>query len=330
MGKRGVLWWTAAAIWTAAYGGLGLYWARGGAGFPYAEAGAARSAGALLVGLPPGATGVTIAMIAVALLALAALRLLRRSETTMWSARSAGAVAALLLLAVPDARLLVALVNVLMLRLGDLPAMVPHQVFVLAGAFAWWRAAQADRPPGAGTRPSGHERRVWLAAVVLPLLYAARQLTWALGIHVGVSEEFVRPYTAPGARLTEAVLGAMTVAGALLTLGLRQKWGSRVPRWSPILPGRPVPVLLVAIPGGLAAIILSAAGLSIYRGLLSMALGLTPAGPSAALENWAVWLPTLAWLPWGLALGGATLHYHRRRRATAPLGHRHVPGSGLS
>ncbi|TDD16608.1 hypothetical protein E1294_30725 [Nonomuraea diastatica] len=259
-----------------------------------------------------------IAVFAVALLALATLRLFRRSETTMWPARSAWTVAALLLLAVPDARLLVALVNVLMLRFGDIPPMMPNQIFVLAGAFAWWRAAQADRPPGAaGARPSSRERRVWLAAVVLPLLYAARQLTWALGIHVGVSEEFVRPYTAPGARLTEAVLGSMTVAGALLTLGLRQKWGSRVPRWSPILPCRPVPVLLVVIPGGLAAIILSAAGLSIYRGLLSMALGLTPAGPSAALENWAVWLPTLAWLPWGLALGIATMDYHRRRRATA-------------
>lgn len=317
--SRASRWFAAAAMWTGAYGALGLYWSRGGSGFPYAEINAARAAGAALLGLPPEVTGLIIALLAAAVSTFAMVHLSRRFTTTAWAVRLAWTMVIVLLLTVPDARLLIALVNVLMTRVDNISPAVVNQVWVLLGVFLWWRAARASRPqstsisPRTGARLSHHERAVWLAAVILPLFYALRQLAWALGIHVGVTEEFIRPYTVPGARITEAILGAMAVGGALLTLGLGQRWGSRIPRRSPILPDRPVPKLLVVIPAGVVSITLAAAGLSIYRGLLAMALGLTPFEPSAALENWAVWLPTLTWLPWGLALVAATFHYHRRR-----------------
>ncbi|ADB31072.1 hypothetical protein Kfla_1980 [Kribbella flavida DSM 17836] len=313
-------WWWAVAGWSFCYLVLGVNWALGGPGYPLEDAYAARTSGAVLVGPPSEAMGVVIACLAGAVLAAALTAV--PSARSRWQPRFGLVVAVLLVLTVPDARLLVALINLPIGNTSRVSDAVLHQVWVLLGALLLWRAAAPRRSPrslpaaDSNWRPMGWQRRIWIAAVVLPLVYAARQLAWAAGVYVGVTDEFIEPYTAPGARLTELVLAAATILGAVLTTGLGRRWGSQAPRWIPLVGGREIPVLLAVIPGMVIAVILSAAGLSIYRGLLAMALGLTPVEPSAAMENWAVWLPTLCWLPWGITLGLATADYRRRRIGT--------------
>lgn len=116
-----------------------------------------------------------------------------------------------------------------------------------------------------------------------------------------------------GARMAEFILGAMAAGGALLTLGLAQRWGSVFPRWIPFLRGRRVPVWLAVVPATAVAGILTASGLAINRGFTAMHLGWTAMEPVARAENWGAWLPPLLWLVWGLALGAATVAYRRRR-----------------
>ncbi|QBD79436.1 hypothetical protein EPA93_27005 [Ktedonosporobacter rubrisoli] len=51
-----------------------------------------------------------------------------------------------------------------------------------------------------------------------------------------------------------------------------------------------------------------------WRVTIAMALGLIPRAASVTVDNWGAFLGNLAWLPWGLALAGATLAYSHRRR----------------
>ncbi|TWD82766.1 hypothetical protein FB561_3909 [Kribbella amoyensis] len=330
---RAKYWWWMVTGWSSAYLLLGIVWILGGPGYPFEDASAARTSGALLVGPPREPTSAVIACLAFAV--LVAVVLGRQSSRSSWPSRFVMGVAILLVLTVPDARLLVALINLPLGNLAPFSAAVWHQVWILLGAFLFWRASATRATPRPGRvfesqeRPTGRQRRIWIAAMALPLVYAGRQLAWAAGLHFGVTDEFIEPYTAAGARITEAALAAAAILGALLTAGLGQRWGTRFPRWTPFLAGRSVPVLLAVIPGLTIAVILSAAGLSIYRGLLAMAFGLTPVEPSATMENWAVWMPTLSWLPWGVTLGLATLSY-RRRRIIAASQRQHAQPRGVT
>jgi hypothetical protein len=73
---------------------------------------------------------------------------------------------------------------------------------------------------------------------------------------------------------------------------------------------------LATIPAGLVSIVLIGAGFTLCRTLLAVLVGAQP-GDAAAFDsgNWAAWLGNLAWLPWGIALGTATLAYRQRRRS---------------
>ena len=79
----------------------------------------------------------------------------------------------------------------------------------------------------------------------------------------------------------------MGAGGALLTLGLVQRWGEVYPRWIPYLRGKPVRPRTAIVPASLVAILITSAGLTYVR----------------------------------TALGAATLAYHlRRRRACGRCG----------
>ncbi len=316
----------ATAVWSLAYGALGVYWALGGAGFPFGDAGAddwmsllgglrAEVGGPLIAGL-----GLTGAAVAVAMARSWGRGIARGALLGFgWGA------CATLLLVVPDARVLALLgyLPALVFKLGfdavDWPIL--NQAVCMAGGFAWGMATlpYGRRTRGAGTRrgrtaagtgwtapdaASRWGRWVTYAAVVLPLPYAATRLAWALGVPLGLSGELGASFETEGARIAETSLGGMALGGALLTLGLVQRWGEVFPRWVPVLGGKRVPPALAIVPATLVSVALTAGGLTMFR--------LQAAG-SFDGTGWGAGAPTLLFLPWGVALGLATLAYHQRR-----------------
>jgi hypothetical protein len=111
-----------------------------------------------------------------------------------------------------------------------------------------------------------------------------------------------------------AALATLSIAGALLTLGLVRRWGEVFPRWVPSLAGKPVPRSLVIVPAALVSIIVATAGLMFVRFAIR---GDFTLGDNAVTfgENFAALAPELLWPLWGGALGAATLAYYYRTRA---------------
>jgi hypothetical protein len=149
-------------------------------------------------------------------------------------------------------------------------------------------------------------------AVVIPLLYAATRWAWALGIPLGISEEFFRLGQTTGLWVAGAGLGAVAVGGALLTLGLAQRWGEVFPRWLPFLAGKRVPPALAIVPATLVAVLITTAGLMFVR--LTVTGAIYDFFALIDEEDWAALAPELLWPIWGVALGAATLAYYLRRR----------------
>lgn len=70
--------------------------------------------------------------------------------------------------------------------------------------------------------------------------------------------------TTPGAGLA-----TLAVGGALLTLGLTQRWGEVYPRWVPFLRGKPVRPRTAIIPATVVAILVTSAGMAYLRAMLT-------------------------------------------------------------
>ncbi|XVQ11372.1 hypothetical protein ACQP1W_02000 [Spirillospora sp. CA-255316] len=278
--------------------------------------------------MPAAGGGVVIAVLALA--GLAAVPALTRPSAAPHRAGLAVAVglAAVLIGVATDARVLVVVAGTLMLNFDHIDWPALNQIVCVAGGLLWGAAALAHRRTATGrcahcgaSAQTGDGGPRWgrtaaYVAIAVPLLYTATRWAWAAGLHIGVTDEFLRQggYDTPGARFAEFVLGAMAAGGAALTLGLVRPWGERFPRRLPGLGGRRVPPALAIVPATTAAALLTAGGLAINRGVVAMMLGLTPREPVADAANWGAWIPPLLWLVWGLALAVATAAYHRRRR----------------
>ncbi|MDP9444824.1 MAG: hypothetical protein M3P83_10980 [Actinomycetota bacterium] len=156
---------------------------------------------------------------------------------------------------------------------------------------------------------------MWCAyAAVLSVLPSALWRTLlGLGLPLGWSAERLRTLHIPGWGTAYVVLlSVLTVGAALLTLGLVQPWGERVPRWVPVLGGRPVP------PGPVVAVALAGAGAVMWIGRMSVAnwdrvsgFADRPRSPWADLMI-ACYAPGLLWGP---LLVAVTVAYGRRRSA---------------
>jgi hypothetical protein len=75
-------------------------------------------------------------------------------------------------------------------------------------------------------------------AILIPLFYAATRWAWALGFPLGIGEAFLREGQAVSLWWAGAGSATVAVGGAILTLGLVQRWGEIFPRWIPRLGGR--------------------------------------------------------------------------------------------
>ncbi|WP_143590490.1 NYN domain-containing protein [Thermoactinospora rubra] len=320
----------AAALWSLTYGLLGLYWALGGAGFPFGRHDPDWEPGASLLGeATPEAAGPVIAVLGLAG-AAAGLAIglgARRGRTALLAFAWPAALA--LTVVLPDMRVLMVVAYAPLLLvwaftgvpggqpLGELvPWSRINLLVLLLGGLLWGLAAlSALRGRAVRGRWADPERaRRWgrwavVVAAAIPACYDVSRLAWAAGIPLGVTEEFWRFLDESGLRWGGLFLSAMGIGGAVLTLGLVQRWGEVFPRWMWFVAGRRVPPMLAVVPASIVSLMVLSAGLAYWRLVLVRDL--------ADWSMWATWLPSLTWPVWGVALGAATVAYYVRRSAEA-------------
>jgi len=154
-------------------------------------------------------------------------------------------------------------------------------------------------------------------AMVAPIFYTFTRYAWALGIPLGMTEEYLRAGQASGTWIGGLFLASFALVGALLMLGLVQRWGEVFPRWMIGLAGRRVPIALAVVPASLASVLLIVGGIGIWAGLPQMVANLGASGVEGIEAIGAIIFqlgPTLLFPIWGVALAVATLGYYFRRR----------------
>jgi hypothetical protein len=326
-----------AAGWAAGYGTLALTWAVTGHGFPFGP-GDARNTTSALRTLDPSVGAPLFAGVlftaAIALLAMAGMDRPHRVVRTGLLGYL-GLVVAALLFVVPDVRVLTFL-GYLPMLIGGLPFGWPpvdlhtiftwtlaNQVFALAGGILiaraglrWYRRTQnacesCGRSDAEGAWTSAASARRWgtvaaWVAAVIPALYALVRISWALGIPVGITPEFLHDMQQTGVVWAGLGLGLFALTGSVLTIGLTRQWGEIFPRWMPLIGGRRVPIRLATVPASLVAAFVLSASVSLFTGEGSAEL-LDGTGLAARL-------PMMLWPVWAVALGVAAWGYHLRRR----------------
>jgi hypothetical protein len=326
----------AAALWSAVYGCLGAWWMVHPAGFPFGVGPASGPASSVFAGLRPetGAPAVAVLGFAGGVVAIALSRTSAHVVARGLLLAFALVTSTMLLLLVPDARVLAAAAYAPIFLVGApfgwppvsyweaIPWPIWYQLGCIAGGFLWGATALAffRRTRGAcvacgrrdvaarWTSPAAAARwGAWAAsvAVVAPLVYAATRLAWVVGVPLGISDSLLREVRSTGMMGAAAGLASVAICGAVLTVGLVRPWGEVFPRWMPILRGRRVPPVVAIAPASCVSVLVLAAGLGIARDALRNGL---------ATADFAAHAPGLLWPFWGLGLGAATLAYHYRRR----------------
>ena len=164
--------------------------------------------------------------------------------------------------------------------------------------------------------------------MVAPVFYALTRFAWALGFPLGMSEQYLRRGQQSGMWISGLSLAIFGLLGAVLTLGLVQRWGEAFPRWMIGLAGRRVPIALAVVPASLVSVLLLVGGIVIWSGLPQMVARLVAGGAQGiGLIGGIVFQvgPTLLFPLWGVALAVAALGYYYRRRGPC-----RVCGSGAS
>ncbi len=293
---------TAAVAWSLLYAVLGVTWAMGGGGFPYTAETLSEGLGPLLGRFGAGAawTVVLLAGIPAAALGAAMLRGAKKGALRPLLMTAGALLAGVLLVIMTSLDLLV--------KLGYLPAAIfglftpekdqaylqawsqwttIHQLLCMVGGFLWLAGTvcYARRSAGAcmycGRRDgaegwTGPERAArWgriavYVAMVAPVFYAFTRYAWALGIPLGMSEAHLRQGQASGTWISGLFLATFGLVGAVLMLGLVQRWGEVFPGWMIGLARRRVPIALAVIPASLAAVLLVVGGVGIWAGLSQM------------------------------------------------------------
>lgn len=155
----------------------------------------------------------------------------------------------------------------------------------------------------------------WLA-VFAPLPYSVSRLLWAAGVPVGIDEQLLREFHAPGwGSLYILFLALLADGAAIFTHVFVRSRARHVPRWIPVLGGRPVRPRVVI------ALLLMPIALLLWRGASHLPLvldGFRIPDEMAGVPEWSLWTQIgLVWV-WGVALCTATIAYHRATRAWPP------------
>ncbi len=354
--------WTpyAAVVWSIIYSVLGLYWAVSGHGFPF-NPGPANNMPGPVAGMfgPVAAWVIVIAAgiptVAVGIAMLRGVRLFRSFLIT-----TGILLAVVLLLFMTDLNLLVMLayipyivfrlltgaeIGIYVDSLIQSQWVIAYQLLCIAGGFLWLAAtiSYARRSSDAclycGRRDSSENwtspiqaarwgRTAVYVAMVVPIIYAATRYAWVLGIPLGMSEESLRNGQETGMWISGLFLANFGLVGAVLSLGLVQRWGEVFPRWMIGLAGRRVPIALAVVPASLVSVLFVVGGIGIWSGLGQMVANLVVSGATQAEVTGGIIFvvgPTLLLPVWGIALAVATLGYYYRRRAPCSVCGRGTP-----
>jgi hypothetical protein len=355
-----------AVAWSLIYAALGVYWAVSGRGFPYApgdEPGitgpAAQRFGPVVAWIVVIAEGIPAAAVGAAMLHGLRSRALRPLFITV------GVLLAGALL------LLMTSLNLLVL-LGYIPYVIRglftgaeisqrylkgltqwatiHQLLCLIGGFLWLAASicyvrrsgdaclYCGRRDGSEGWQGPNQAASWgriavYVSMVAPVFYALTRYVWALGFPLGMSEEQLRRGQESGTWTSGLFLATFGLVGAVLTLGLVQRWGEVFPRWMIGLAGRRVPITLAVVPASLVSVLLVVGGVSIWSGLTQMvarAASVAGGAEGTGVIGQIIFVlgPTLLFPVWGVALAMATLGYYYRRRGPCSVCGRGASGIG--
>ncbi|MFI0737649.1 NYN domain-containing protein [Streptomyces sp. NPDC021100] len=324
-----------AALWSLLYGAAGLYWAAGGAGYPFAKVVNDRASASLLEPSRAETVGPVIAAVGAAGVVAGVLmaRGVGKGRARTWLLAYGWTSACVLAFAVPDYSLLGLLVFAPLLvvfaftgvpgpqdGIGDI--LYWHRgnlIIVFVGGLLWaaatlayqWRTAHRCTACGRGrhgaarwTTPEATRRwgrwAVYTAALS-SVPYDFTRLAWYFGWPLGITREFLEDMRdTPGMLEIGLGLGLLSTAGGLLTHGLVSRWGEVWPRWVWWKAGKRVHPLTAVVPATVVALVLVPGGLMNAR--------------TVTAEMWGANGPGILWTVWGLALGAATLAYHLRRR----------------
>ena len=339
----------AAVAWSLLYATVGIYWAVSGNGFLYAPETVSDGMGPLLGRVGSSLAWIVVIMAGIPAVALgvAMLRGVRGRVFRPLFITAGALLAGVLLLLMIGLNLLV--------KVGYIPAALfghftaekgqayleawtqwatIHQLLCLIGGFLWLAATisyarlsgdaclycgRREGPEG-WTSPNKAARWGRIAvyvAMVAPIFYTFTRYAWALGIPLGMTEEYLRAGQASGTWIGGLFLASFALVGALLMLGLVQRWGEVFPRWMIGLAGRRVPIALAVVPASLASVLLIVGGIGIWAGLPLMVANLGASGVEGIEAIGAIIFqlgPTLLFPIWGVALAVATLGYYFRRR----------------
>ena len=341
----------AAVAWSLIYAALGVYWVMSGRGFPYTLETMSDGMGPLLGRFGPGVAWVFVMMagIPAAALGTAMLRGLRSGTLRPLFITAGALLAGILLLLMTGLNLLIKVGYFPGAVLGQFPAeksqaylaawmhwTTIHQLLCLTGGFLWLAATvsyarlsgdacrycgRQDGPEG-WTSPDQAARWGRIAvyvAMVAPVFYAITRFAWVLGLPLGLSDEQFRNSQENALVISGALsLGAFVLVGAVLMLGLVQRWGDVFPRWMIGLAGRRVPIALAVVPASLASVLLIVGGIGIWSGMSQMVAALADGGVEGMGSIGEIIIfqlgPTLLFPIWGVALAVATVGYYYRRR----------------
>jgi hypothetical protein len=350
----------AAVGWSLIYAVLGLYWAVSGGGFLFTAGTGSDGMGPLVGRFGPGIAWifVILAGIPAAAMGAAMLRGVRSRVLRPLFITAGALLAGVLLLLMTSLNLLIKVAYLPAALIGLLTAekgqayleewtqwATIHQLLCLIGGFLWLAATvsyarrsgdaclycgRRDGPEG-WTSPNQAARWGRIAvvvAMVAPVFYFLTRFAWVLGIPLGMSEEALRLGQESGMWIGGLSLATFALVGALLMLGLVQRWGEVFPRWMIGLAGRRVPIALAVVPASLVSVLLIVGGIGIWVAIPQMvanAVAIGIEGTGLFGEIIFVVGPTLLFPVWGAALAVATLGYYFRRRG--PCG---VCGRGAS
>ncbi|GAA2353371.1 hypothetical protein GCM10010404_01330 [Nonomuraea africana] len=171
--------------------------------------------------------------------------------------------------------------------------LIAVRAFGIGGPSRWTRPESAAR----------WGRFVTIGAALCPLPYALYRLTW---LTPWPTDSALTGPLDPATRLQGLTIAFGALLGTVLTLGLISRWGEVFPRWVPLFHGRPVPVRLPVVAGGLiaGACCLASPGLVVN------------AVETGQLEALLLWPYPL----WGVLLAAAVLAYWLRRSSPVALG----------
>ncbi|WP_061294872.1 hypothetical protein [Herbidospora cretacea] len=313
----------AAAVWSLVYGALGLFWALGGAGFPFASVEDDRATGSILEGSPAGIVAPGMAAVGLAG-AIVALRMARGRDGARTALIVFGwVVAGTLALVIPDYTLLmlVAFAPLLLVfaftgvpgpqeGIGDILYWHRVNLIILFVGGVLWALAYQRRTTRQWKQATPDQLRRWgrwavWVACAAPVPYEITRVAWYFGVPLGIPEDFAQMMReTPG--MLEIGLGCAvaSICGSILTHGLVSRWGEVYPRWVWFKAGERVPPALAVVPAALVAVVL------IPAGLMNVRMG-------ADRDTWGMNAPGMLWVVWGVALGVAACAYGLRRRSRA-------------